>query len=107
MKKPSFNDSLGEKACRYNCAQSVAAACSGEEHLQDLAGCGAGRAPDGVCGALYAALLLAPESRKKSISDEFAMRLGATKCRELKGKGVPCTLCVSAAEEILMNGNKN
>ncbi len=45
---------------RHNCAQAVACGCGGEELYNELQSCGCGRAPGGVCGALYAAQLLNP-----------------------------------------------
>ena len=46
---------------RHNCAQAVACGCGGEDLYNELQSCGGGRAPGGVCGALYAAQLLNPE----------------------------------------------
>lgn len=43
---------------RHNCAQAVCAALGREDLLEAVSACGTGRAPDGVCGALYGALLV-------------------------------------------------
>ena len=39
----------------YNCAQTVYAAFKGgdAEGLEELSKCGGGKAPEGLCGALY------------------------------------------------------
>lgn len=42
---------------RHNCAQAVCAALGREDLLETVSSCGTGKAPDGLCGALYGALL--------------------------------------------------
>ena len=41
---------------RYNCAQTVCAALERMDLVEPLSACSGGRAPDGLCGALYGAL---------------------------------------------------
>lgn len=38
---------------RYNCAQTVCAALERMDLVEPLSACSGGRAPDGLCGALY------------------------------------------------------
>lgn len=84
----------------HNCAQAVACGCGGDELYSELQSCGGGRAPGGMCGALYAARLLNPEHADE-ISAEFASRLGAVECVRLKRDlGVPCSDCVSLAADL-------
>ena len=70
--------------------------------LARFANCGAGRAEGGVCGALYAALAVRPDA-----ADEVTRRFkektqGYTTCLEIKRlSGVPCPVCVQAADDIL------
>ena len=82
----------------FNCAQAVALGNGHEEQKEDLARCGGGRAPGGICGALHAALLLAPEDQREAIQAEFQRQAGALTCREIKGQtGTPCLQCVETA----------
>lgn len=91
---------------RHNCAQAVACGCGGEELYEELQGCGCGRAPEGECGALYAAKLLNPEAADK-IAAEFASRLGSVECARLKRElGVPCSECVALAAELVEKYSK-
>lgn len=86
---------------RYNCAQAVYHAFGGEELIEPLQSCGGGRAPEGLCGALYGAIQAAPELEEK-LRGEFAALNGAVTCRQLKGEGrVPCEQCVRTACELL------
>ena len=91
---------------RLNCAQSVLYAWRevfGDTAITvaDLKPFGAGRAPDGLCGALYAACLLAP-SRAEELKAAFAARLGSLYCKEIRAaKKHPCAECVAEAAELL------
>ena len=86
----------------FICAQAVALGNGHEEQKEDLARCGGGRAPGGICGALHAALLLAPEDQREAIQAEFQRQAGALTCREIKGQtGTPCLQCVEIATALL------
>lgn len=91
---------------RLNCAQSVLHAwreITGDKSvaLADLKPFGGGRAPDGLCGALHAACLIAP-ARADALKSAFAARLGSVDCRELRAaKAHPCETCVAQATELL------
>ncbi len=91
---------------RLNCAQSVLHAWRevfGESAitLADLKPAGAGRAPDGLCGAIYAACQLAP-NRAEELKAAFAVRLGSLYCKEIRAaKKHPCSDCVAEAAELL------
>ena len=88
----------------YNCAQSVAVGAGREELVSELASCGGGRAPEGRCGALHAALLLAPPEKRAAILEQFRAAAGAVTCREIKGgTGFPCVQCVETAARLLEN----
>lgn len=67
-----------------NCAQCVAKAFADDDVVMKLASCGAGNAPMGLCGALYAALSLADEKDREEIRRAFQERTGSDLCRELK-----------------------
>jgi len=91
---------------RLNCAQSVLHAWRevvGDTALTvaDLKPAGAGRAPDGLCGAVYAACLLAP-NRAEELKAAFAARVGSLCCKEIRAaKKHPCAECVAQAAELL------
>lgn len=89
--------------CLYNCAQTVCAAFGRNDLLEQMKGCGGGRAEGGTCGALHAAICLAGPDRADSVKVAFHMECGGTHCRELKGGKpmVPCQKCVSTAAGIL------
>ena len=93
---------------RHNCAQAVAAANgASQEQIAALASCGGGRAPEGLCGALYSAMTLAGAAKGDMIRKAFAMELGADTCRALKAAGVPCLKCVETAERLLRGQTGN
>ena len=87
---------LRQPPLRLNCAQSVAAMCGAEGRVDEFAEFGGGRAPEGLCGALYAALQLVPEDRRAVVRNAFALEAGAEKCVEIKrGTGTSCQMCVA------------
>lgn len=86
----------------HNCAQAVACGADREDLKVELASCGGGKAPEGLCGALYAALLIAPAEKHEEIKREFAAKAGFQTCREIKTVSkFPCADCVAAASELL------
>ena len=91
---------------RLNCAQSVVHAWRGvfgntAITVPELKPFGAGRAPEGFCGAIYAACLLAPE-RADELKAAFAARVGSLFCKEIRAaKKHPCVDCVAEAAELL------
>lgn len=92
----------------HNCAQAVAYKYCGlmgldtQQALARFAACGTGKAPGGVCGALYAAMQARPGSAGR-ILELFKERTGGyVTCADIKGRGrVPCPECVPAADDIL------
>ena len=85
---------------RHNCAQAVIEGLGFPERVPEMAAFGGGRAPDGTCGALYAAMSALPEADREALACEFRAELGATRCRELKAAGVPCPSCVDCAARL-------
>ncbi len=84
-----------------NCAQTVCATMGREELVPAMQNCNVGRAPGGTCGALYAAIAMAPE-RESELRELFTRTLGADKCALLKRDGhVPCPRCVCTAVRVL------
>ncbi|HQQ92515.1 MAG TPA: hypothetical protein PLU38_11705 [Kiritimatiellia bacterium] len=95
---------------RGNCAQSVAYAWGqkfpGGRGVEDVfAGCGAGRAPGGLCGAVHASCTLAGTAAEQSIKQSFAEKTGGhLTCKEIRAaRRVPCAECVEIAAELLEN----
>ncbi len=87
----------------HNCAQAVICG-AGREDLKDaMAVCGGGKAPDGICGALHAALLLAPAAENEEIKRKFAAQAGDITCRQIKAASYPCVKCVELAADLLEN----
>jgi hypothetical protein len=93
---------------RGNCAQSVAFAWGstfvGARGVEDVfEGCGGGRAPDGLCGALHASCELAGAEAAAAIKAQFAEQTGGDQtCKAIRAaKRVPCTTCVEIAAELL------
>ena len=96
---------------RGNCAISVAygyARATGKSEIDATATAqmfrdfGGGKAPNGTCGALYAAKMMQPD-HADAIEDFF--KRGAqncTKCSEIRpNKIIPCNRCVELAGEAL------
>jgi len=86
----------------FNCAQATAAGCGREDLVPELASCGGGKAPEGYCGALYAALQLLPESARGAAKQEFQAAAGSLLCREIKvTAAISCAGCVETAAGIV------
>ena len=86
----------------YNCAQAVAKAFGHDELLEPLKSCGGGRAPDGICGALHAALVVSHESQREKARLSFLNAVGSVHCRDIRREGVThCVECVRRAAGIL------
>ncbi len=93
---------------RLNCAQSILKAFQEKkevstEEIHDARKLGGGRADNGVCGALYAALKLTddPDS-KESLRGSFADVAGSDQCREIRAKKlISCQQCVEVAARLL------
>ena len=86
----------------YNCAQAVAKAFGHDELLEQLKSCGGGRAPNGICGALHAAMMVSRESQREKMMQSFQDAAGNVHCRDIRQEGVtPCVECVRHAAGIL------
>ncbi len=91
-------DLFHQPPAMLNCSQSVMALCGRQDMVPEVKCFGGGRAPDGLCGALYAALLLVPEERHEEIKQAFAEEAGAVRCADIKnGNGTSCQMCVALA----------
>ncbi|GHT26325.1 hypothetical protein FACS18942_03600 [Planctomycetales bacterium] len=93
---------FAQRPKQYNCAQAVAQTFGRDDLLKQLKSCGGGKAPDGVCGALYAAMLLADEDQRESVKEQFLKEAGYLECKAIRQNGqTPCAGCVRCAAGIL------
>ena len=92
----------------YSCAQTIWAAFADTDeatlaYMKEKSG---GRAPDNMCGALFAAMSLNPQ-KAEEIKQAFIQKNGDFRCGELKQVlRVPCQECVKTACQILENSQK-
>lgn len=94
----------------HNCAQAVANKYrdlySDKDIVSTYAPYVGGRAPGGLCGALFAAKEALPEHAKK-IEEEFIKLCGAVTCRDIKTQNkTPCTVCVDTADKLVEKYSK-
>ena len=105
------NNYTGQSGCkRMNCAQSILSAFKEKFNLEDdlvdsFKVCGGGRAPDGVCGAYYAAKSIIDRGDKEN-ADElkryFLENAGALECSNIRGlRKLSCVGCVEKCSEFL------
>ena len=106
------NHFLGKEGFkRMNCAQSVISAFKDKfslnsEIIDSFSTYGAGIAPGGLCGALYAAKFILEKNAEGEQSTElekyFLVHAGAIKCNEIKScKKLSCLGCVEKSTEFL------
>ncbi|MCE5228456.1 hypothetical protein LLG95_02515 [bacterium] len=93
---------------RGNCAQSVAAAWAQKNpeaagRVNEFAGMGGGRSPEGTCGALYASCRLAGQPVAESIEARFREATdGHAACRQIRAaRKLLCADCVELAAGLL------
>lgn len=91
----------------YSCAQTILAAFSDgapdEELMCEMLANSGGRAPENMCGALFAAVSLRPD-KSEEIKKRFVEKAGSTRCQELKSvHKTPCAECVRIAASTLEN----
>ncbi|MBQ0051062.1 MAG: hypothetical protein KBT11_03240 [Treponema sp.] len=89
----------------HNCAQAVANKYSSMYNENDIVSSYApyvgGRAPDGLCGALFAAKEAVPEHAQE-IEAEFIKICGASTCRQIKAESkTSCHVCVDTADQLV------
>lgn len=86
----------------YNCAQAVVAGAGRMDLVEEMKACGAGRSPEGRCGALHAALVLLPADKQEIAKQIFKETAQSEFCRVLKQEvHFPCQDCVALAAKIL------
>ena len=92
----------------HNCAQSVlkgaqAALPVSEEQIAQARAHGGGRAPEGLCGALHAAISLVDDKEQaKKMRQQFVDAAGSENCRKIRQAGTfSCAECVKTAASLL------
>lgn len=105
---PKHKSVSAYRSGKQNCAQSL---YSGFQDLLQVSGetiesarkLGGGKAAEGRCGALYAALDLAQsEQTKEQLKVSFEERAGSQSCRDIRNrKLLSCAECVELAAGVL------
>ena len=92
---------------QYNCAQAVAKAFGRDDLVETLKSCGNGKVPGGMCGALYATVLLLPESERETITQQFQTEVGNALCKPIRQENkTKCVDCVRIAAGLLTKMKK-
>ncbi len=87
----------------HNCAQAVVVGAGQDELNDEMKTQGGGNAPAGMCGALYAAMLLNPD-KKEQIKEQFVAKFGSDNCKVLKRElHVPCAELVDFCGKLTEN----
>lgn len=111
---------LGIDCKNQNCYLSVVHAFQHQvmlhqDDLQKGLKFSAGRAPDGLCGAVYAVKKILEmhhiSDSFQHFADYFIQNYGALKCKEIRSlKKIPCVKCVEEAatylDQLFHKGNK-
>jgi len=91
---------------RNNCAQAVLKAYANlagvdQSCVERFARLGSGRAPQGECGALFAAkALLTDQAARQTLHDEFTRAAGSAACRQIRQLGrLSCQQCGQTAAD--------
>ena len=106
MSTRTVSEHFHKASGNYNCAQAILKGFEQEclvtpEHIEAFRAFGGGRAPLGVCGALFAAQQLAPHKATELHAD-FVKQCGSAHCKELKQQlKVSCEKCVKTADRLL------
>lgn len=104
MKTRAVDSYTGKNGVRLNCAQSVARAAKeeyavSEIEIESLKAFSGGRAPEGMCGAAYAAQwLIGRNSKEQAVHaiEAFKKVIGDVRCREIRSaKKRSCLDCVA------------
>jgi hypothetical protein len=82
----------------YNCAQAIAAAF--DEDPARFSTHGSGRAPEGWCGAAYAAAELSHDT--DGVKAAFMEAAGSVACREIRrSRAMSCATCVETSARLV------
>ena len=98
-------DTFRNPAYGHNCAQAVAnkwkELYGSEDIVKEYSPYVGGKAPGGLCGAVFAAMQAVPD-HSEEIRKEFVELCGAETCRAIKMEsGTPCAVCVDTADKLV------
>lgn len=107
------NHYLGKEGCqKMNCAQAVLCAFKNQFEINQntidlFKGFGGGNAPEGMCGAYYAARYIlensSAEQHLSELENYFLQHAGDTRCKEIKeSRKLSCVGCVEKNSEFLV-----
>ena len=84
----------------YNCAQAIAAAFDADP--AGFSTHGSGRAPEGWCGAAYAAANLIQDPEK--VKAAFLQAAGSVACRDIRrSRALSCAACVETSARLVQH----
>jgi hypothetical protein len=98
---------------RLNCTQAVLKAFQEKFSITDelISQCkayGAGKAPEGCCGAFYAAKYILEKNcpeKCRDLENKFISEAGSTMCKEIRAlRKLSCLGCIEKAAEIMADG---
>lgn len=111
------NHFLGKEGfIRLDCALSVLYAFKDNfgistDVIETFKGYGSGRAPEGLCGAVFAAKHILKKIAVAKVNDfekDFSQQAGALKCRDIRNaKKLSCVECVARSSEFLAKLEEN
>ena len=90
----------------YNCAQSVLKSFQQERNISEMTiyqatALGGGRAEGGICGAIYAALLVSDDDKAaEDLLHKFHEKTGSIYCADIKQSEEGCRELVKIAAEL-------
>jgi len=87
----------------YSCAQAVALAFKdlSASELEIYKANSGGKAPEGICGALFAALANTKSENHRTLIENFVKQIGSMRCADIKQiYKTPCSKCVAVASEL-------
>lgn len=98
-------DTFRKSPYKHNCAQAVANHWLRLYDKADIVELYApyvgGKAPDGYCGALHAAMQACP-FHADDIERDFVAACGASRCFDIKHSArTPCEMCVKTADDLV------
>lgn len=104
-------DTFRKSPYKHNCAQAVANHWSqlyvDKDIVERYAPYVGGKAPDGYCGALYAAMQACP-LHAVDIERDFVASCGASRCFDIKRLArTPCETCVETADMLVAKYKKD
>ncbi|QNU67076.1 histidine phosphatase family protein [Ruminiclostridium herbifermentans] len=105
---------LGKEGCqKMNCAQAVLCAFKNQFEIKEntidvFRSFGGGNAPEGMCGAYYAARYIlqncSAENQLSELENYFLKHAGDLKCKEIRqGRRLSCVGCVEKNSEFLVD----